>query len=655
MTIDSHSWLLLDANLRLGNRVQALVLLDLVCRDFPEESFEWYRLARLASDLLSELSSIYPGDALRRHLTDIGLTEKWFETLIRGKGVGKAQDGLRPGKAWIPLFHGESGQGCIALLTIEEGVNRYIAPETVEAIRCAHRSVNRFLSKSEDAAVLIPEDRWTVRITDLRGLPVHRSHLAGSSLALPLALAMVSWVTRDPISPGVVATGGLSNDGKIFPVGHVREKWSAARHEVPGLRAFIVPEGLDGLDSGESRIFRCADLADAVSLAFGPEFRPFLRCGIDVQHLVDSARALYRNGKYGMVDDLVSGVWLPRKTVSDYPAQQWELAGMKAASLAHLGKTVEALATFTAARKSGEPLFRAGRIQKDQWFAFLNRHASTMTADFRLVEAGAVLREVLRRSGRTGYRVAEGKLHGTLGQLLMYTGKHREAERHLRAALDAAEKAERPRNLCYLGHLEAKRGNLNDARRLFLKAERANRVEKDPSQTIQNLLFIHSGMASTLAYEGKWPEAEKEAQEGLAVSRERQERYGQETYHPEVLLQRILFLSALHGGRSEEARLLLNFTIDLGGRSGSFIIRLLSTVAALDAAEYQINNPGALSGLKPGALTSSFLAAVVDNLCARRWFSEEIRALRRFVRSPERNRRQGVLAIASVRNRMPYL
>lgn len=655
MTTDSHLGALVDAHLRLGNRAQALVLLDRLCRDFAKESFEWYRLSRMASCLISELFSVYPGDALRRHLAGLGLTEKWLEMLLQDKCAGKVQEDLRPGNTLIPLFHGDSGLGCIALLTVEEGVNRYAAPETVEAIRRAHRSVNRFLSKSNDAAVLIPEDRWTVGITDLRGVPVHRSRLGGSSLALPLALAMVSWVTRDSIPTSVVATGCLTDDGRICPVGQIPEKWSAARHEVPGLRAFIVPEGMEDLEHGEPRIIRCANLKDAIHQIFGPEFRPFLRYGIDVQHLVDSAGALYRNGKYGMVDDLVSGVRLSRKTASSYPVQRWELTGLQAASRAHLGKTSEAMATFAAARKSGEPLFRAGRIQRDQWFAFLNRYASTMTADFRLLEAGAVLREALRFSGRTGYQVAKGKLHGTLGQLLMYTGKHREAERHLKAALEAAEKAERPRNLCYLGHLETRRGKLGDARKLFLRAVRANQVEKDPSQTIQNLLFIHSGMASTLSHERKWLEAGREAQDGLSVSRERQERYGQQMYHPEVLLQRILFLSALHGGCSEDARALLKFTIDLGGRSGSFIIRLLSTVAALDGAEYLVNNPGALSGMEPGALTSSFLDAVGGNLFARRWFSKEIRALRQFVRSPERNRRQGVLAITSVRDRMPYL
>jgi len=61
---------------------------------------------------------------------------------------------------------------------------------------------------------------WAFPLT----VPNSRKQFTGTSLGLPLALAFLSVALKRPLSPSIIATGEVSPDGRVGPVGRLEEK-----------------------------------------------------------------------------------------------------------------------------------------------------------------------------------------------------------------------------------------------------------------------------------------------------------------------------------------------------------------------------------------------------------------------------------------------
>jgi ATP-dependent Lon protease len=97
----------------------------------------------------------------------------------------------------------------------------------------------------------------------------------GPSAGVTMATALVSYLTGRPVAPGVGMTGEVTLQGKVLPIGGVKQK-SLAAHRA-GLTDVVLPvrNGPDLDDVPESvrsevRFHLATTLADVLAVAFPP-------------------------------------------------------------------------------------------------------------------------------------------------------------------------------------------------------------------------------------------------------------------------------------------------------------------------------------------------------------------------------------------------
>ncbi len=124
-------------------------------------------------------------------------------------------------------------------------------------------------------------------------LPNDTVQITGRSLGLPLALGFLSAVTGDPLPSDVVATGVVSADGDLSPVGSMNVKQGAAK--AGGFSALLCPsENGRFIEDGNPRVLPALDLHQAwmVGRLYQPDqadlLMRFSRIGRDPRSLIET-------------------------------------------------------------------------------------------------------------------------------------------------------------------------------------------------------------------------------------------------------------------------------------------------------------------------------------------------------------------------------
>jgi len=623
----------------------------------------WQEIIDMSSRLFMTYRAYFPGNSAIDHLRKQGMSPEWIARLEKStKALAPHRSpkpfSWKPGMIWLPIFDEASRHGNIALLEVCRGGEMYTDESVQEALTSAHNAITRVLVGRETQGILDPVGRWNANVSLLGGRIVRKEELRGNSLALATALAMLSIIRNVPVPPEVAATGSLDESpggSRIGPVGHVREKWEAARRELPGLRLFLAPKKVRPII--RSKIVRHLDMfEDAAEAVFGKNPFEGMHYGVDPERILAEIDRLHKEGNHSKVEAMTGEYIGAFRRYRHLAKEAWDLSWLRAAAMAHQGRTTEALRVFFSAKRVGASLERNGIIRHHDYIAFLNRLINTLIPHFAFEEVERELRVCLQDAMELRDRIGEGKIHGTLGQLLMFVGRFPEAEKELKAALRMVPEREHARNYCYLGNLEARTGHYAKAKRYFEKALEANGMAPTEPERLTNERFIRAGYAGLGIRSGDWEQAVKQAEKGLDAYSQSLGQGHRPSLYPEIIFELCLHRAAVLGNKrspkTPNIRELYEKEKEIG--KGSFILLLLSRLAGLDLVEAWATD-GNGSETEAVEAVRDILNVMGGHSGASRWFKEEMQVFRKFQKSPDRQRQNLVTGIHQLRERMPYL
>ncbi len=345
----------------------------------------------------------------------------------------------------------------------------------------------------------------------------------GGSIGAAAAVLLLSAWTGAEVPGGVAVTGGVDRQGKILPVGGLAEKVAAVLRERPQVRLVLVPEGHDHDDD---RVRAVGSVEELLAAVFGEEaLEARAHEAVDVEGTVRLGVELYeKRGSHGMAAEVLglalAAVERLRQDGDAEAHQQDELvaAWRRGSALIHMGRTEEARRLLDRARVLARRLWDQGELDPRLYLGFRGNLAVLLRDLFRPDEAEALLRENLdlQRQLRQDKR-ERAKTLGNLGELLTFQGRLDEAEELLDRALElirAAYHDEVPRELCYLGNLQLRRGEPERALEIYRQGLRANR-RVQYGRAI-NRAFLGLGATRALTACGRARRAVTEADRALA-------------------------------------------------------------------------------------------------------------------------------------------
>jgi tetratricopeptide (TPR) repeat protein len=357
--------------------------------------------------------------------------------------------------------------------------------------RCATLAAEA-LRKAERAALRWVAARWKLEPSRLaadrgfrfEGPPAVHWAVDGGSIGLAAGVSVVAEQLGLSLPSGCFATGALSDEGQVIPVGGVPAKLEAVLREAPRAERVLLPKGqlpseLRGR-AGEITLIEVASLDEAVGALFGDHARAVAPvAGINIEALVRRGVELYEKANRFelarcLLEAALDAIEARRESLGDpslHRADELSARWRRASALVHAGEVELALDAFAEAGALAEQLWEAEALEPTTYLGLRGSWAVALRDAFRWDEAEGLLESTIatQRQLRVGQRDL-GRTLGNLGELRTLIGKHAEARADLeasRAALEVAYPEELPRALCYLGNLERAAGDLDAARARF--------------------------------------------------------------------------------------------------------------------------------------------------------------------------------------------
>jgi tetratricopeptide (TPR) repeat protein len=578
----------------LGNLVRAL---ELVVAAHGEAEVELrFHLRNIARWIGQRLEPHHDPEGLARR---INLPDD-LAVLVTGAPRLPRDEDAEPGVGVVEallLDSDISGEAYLARVAVElappgqRWLPDGVGPEFAEALGRAQRLVFQLLLRQgrfrPDPAI------WGQCGFRLEGPPATRRLATdGGSVAAAAAVAVCSrWLER-PVPAGVVVTGCLGPDGAVLPVSGLEAKVRCALRERPRLRMVVVPANGASFDDG--RVRAVSDLEQLLAAVFGAElFREAPERGIDVEGTLRLGLELYEKaGSFVVAQDVLQIVLeaiAHRRQRENNPrlfrVEQFVALWRAASCLVHLGDPDRARPLFEQASALGEELWEAREIDPKAYLgcrgnlAVLLRDLLEYEAAEQLLLGNLELQRTLRQDRREA-----AKTLGNLGELWTFAGRYDKAEAVLLEALDALRSVypdEVPRELCYLGNLELRRGCPLQALACYTEGLQAN-VGVTYGQA-RNEAFLRYGLMRAQLALGQPAEAVREADRmlpGLSPT---------ELYPRQLILKvRGLALLALGQGAAGERE--LERAADLTHASGP-LARLAAGTALAELAIHLLDVP----------------------------------------------------------------
>jgi len=532
---------------------------------------------------------------LRHHLRRLGA---WIGTQAESHG------GPQQGVEAIFLDAGRTWEGFLARVVVVEGdpaaggrarrLPRDSGPALAEAVRRAEQAVARELFSSgrirPDASLLT---RYRLEID---GPPRLRAGGAdGGSMGAAAAVALYACWTGRPVPPGIAVTGALGADlSSIEAVEGLEAKVACALRERPGLALLIVPDGR-GAASDDPRVRPVGDLAALLSAVFGPDAlaREPGAAAVDVEGTVRAGLELYEKAgafgaAYEVLDVARRAIEVRRGDDGDergqHRVEEFHCLWRQGACLIHRGDPFGARELLARARALGDRLWDAGELDPRAHFGCRGNHAVLLRDLFDYAGAEALLVETLaqQRALRQDKREL-AKTLGNLGELLTFAGAFQRAEQALGealAALEAVYPDEVPRELCYLGNLQLRRGDPEQAEACYLRGLRANAGVTYGQE--RNEIFLRYGLARAARARAHPSRGRREVALALALLADALEPY------PRQFLQRVDGLCLLDLGRPAEGIATLQAAADPTHAAGP-LATLGVSLARAELARYRLS------------------------------------------------------------------
>jgi tetratricopeptide (TPR) repeat protein len=620
----------------LGNRVHAL---ELLLAALPEADVEErHHLRSLARWLASRLEP-----------EAVAAVAAWpgLESLLErpaGIAPGHAEPALPArGAARVPLLDAASGAGFLAWLALE--------PSTAgEAMALGGARVAEALARAEQCTIrlLARRGRLPPRATSglrwrwLAPAALRDGTLSvdGASLGAGAAVALFSTWTELPV-PRVLLSGVLGSDGSLLPVEGLAAKLEVAQREAPGLEV-LVPAANVALPIPGLR--GAATLDELLAAVFGPE--ALEAAGLDALELEAEVRLgveLYeKRQSFAAAEEVLcaalDGIAARRRREGPEVLRVEEFLALWRAGSArvHLGDPEGASDLLGRARWLGDELFDRGELNPQLYLGSRGNFAVLLRDLGRPGDAEALLRENLhlQRELRQDKRELARSL-GNLGEVLGVLGRYPEAEAALEEALAylrAVYPDEVPRELCYLGDLELRRGEPERALARYQAGLEENRSVESGCEANQS--FLRYGQVRALAALGR-PEA------ALRIGRRELAALPAHRPYPRQLLLKHLGLCELTLGEDAQGRRTLEAAADLRFARGALARFAFSTARGELALHLLAQGERA-----PARQEASRFAEASRDLLDGLWRTGRAEALARLAREGEPQALAGALRAA---------
>lgn len=516
----------------LGNVVRALELAGDAWRKASDrKSSTDAELRAHLRDLASWAASLLGSEHdARQTLERLRLPSSLLASLgVAGVAPTAPSGGGGPAIGLLLLDSVGSGEALVAKLERGSGLSREerhpsrLGEAARRALENAETAVLRWLAARHrlEAARLSPDQGFVIS-----GPPAVEWAVDGHSIGLAAALTVFAAATGSELPSDVYATGALSADGRVEPVGGVRQKVRSALRERPTLRLLLVPGGQEPAGVDDARVMSVSNLAEAVELVFGDEaLERWPESGVNIEALLRRGVELYEKAARFDEAEVVLAATLTAIAarreargdgslhVADEVVARWRRASV----LVHRGEVEAALTAFAAAMPLATKLWEARTLDASTFLGLHNSYAVALRDAFRYAEADALLTTTLaaQDSLRVGERERARAL-GNRGELRGFVGRYDEACADLeasRAALVRSYPDELPRAECYLGNLELSAGEPETALTHYDAGLAAN--ENVQTGAERNAAFLRYGRARALLALSRHDEARAEADRAM--------------------------------------------------------------------------------------------------------------------------------------------
>ncbi|RLB15129.1 MAG: hypothetical protein DRG82_12275 [Deltaproteobacteria bacterium] len=345
----------------------------------------------------------------------------------------------------------------------EEGANMLSA--RLQALDHAGAAVYRVLKNYLGRCCCWTPGRFSFHVLDPYGKD--DPAVEGSSLLLPLAIALYSLVTRIPVPADLSATAALGRDGKVAPVANIREKLAILNRERFFIKRVLVSakQEMPGNMSG-CRVIRVHSLDDALSITFQrpPDAACFsgdLDIDAEIRSLSDQYNRYLIDTCIENADELIRFLELKKsrtereKTVPALFTCYWK----KGSCHCHKGEVRETNGSL----KKAVSLYRKypGLVRGDDYFDARVSYAVLLKDIFRYGEAENIHKQLIEEMEQSrSLDHIKGKNLSTLSQLYLAMHRFGEAEQYQRRAMKLIRREELCRNYGYLAQIHTRSGAL---------------------------------------------------------------------------------------------------------------------------------------------------------------------------------------------------
>ena len=584
-------------------------------------------------------------------LPEQDLSRDNLRTLIFGH-LGKVP-GPKIGSIPFPVV---SSVGIVRELCVSDNANLTAPPERMKLLDDVGSALIKAIFERTSRRLIWRPECYDFEILDIFGSD-DRS-VKGSSMGLPLALALCSKMLNEPLPTDLSATGVLRRDGRVEPVTSIQTKLEVLKRE----RFFVnrvlvsvdqelasVPAGLD--------IIKVQSISDAVDIVFGDKVHVSRVCvSTDVEAELESLNRQYESYLIDTCEQNASqlityleqpGLPLPKdKSIRALFVCYWR----KGCCHCHRGESDQADKSLSKAIR----LYRRhpGLIRPDEYFELKNQYGVLLKDLFRYRQAEKVHMELMEEM-KTARCLdhTKGANLSSLSQLYLAQRRFKDAEKLQRMAIRLVREDERYRNYGYLTQVYTRAG---DFRRASQALSLAKKLFRDAPTKVQ----------STKKPFLDWIEVELLYWRGLRSPNHRKKvfhrLYRTASEYSELqgwvgaLINKFCALAMLVEGKETQGLEVLDKVVSFFDAQFAPVLRVLGASVKAQKAIYLLN-------VREIGMVINELRGILGDLSVQKdiqaYFRKELSTLSSLVKKgkwPKQSFERGAMALKSIVAKIPY-
>jgi len=400
---------------------------------------------------------------------------------------------LLPGQTSLLLADSGTGKGYIAEMQIRTSDNVCGAGTDSHPLLIRAASlIQKFCRRQNLPEFSLNPDRYVCGLlTTNDPAKIKFEEITGSSLGLPLLLALFSCICKEPLPIAIAASAELGPAGELLPVGDIEAKIAALQAERYYVKRILVAaEQKCEICPPEIEICRYRDIFTLLSELFPPK----ICAGIDLVLDVDKTIALIedeydrqqREICIANATALINSAATKMKKGALFSA-----FSCRGAAHCHRGEIGPSRRDFNTANKIYK---RSPQLIDDhQYFDMRNRTGVALKDVFRYREAREIHEENCREFVRLGANaVIRAANISSLSQLSGAMGEYSEAIKLQKEALKLLRQSgeDLARNYGYLADIQTRAGNFERAKSALAKAREYPEGQSNSSGSGRSVPFL---------------------------------------------------------------------------------------------------------------------------------------------------------------------